>query len=105
MIYGIKIISITGELLHNVSIGCKFSPARRGYGSSGMSHGFSKEASRCSIETSLDISFDEPLGPWPEFVNFFEGRVASPARSESVGVVRELSHSPGLRGKPMSRGR
>src|SRR5215813_8972680 len=39
-----------------MSIGCQFSPARRGYGSSGMSHGFSKEASRCRIEEALDIS-------------------------------------------------
>jgi hypothetical protein len=42
------------------------------------------------VETPFDISFDEPLGPWPELVYFFEGRVASPARSESVGVVGEL---------------
>ena len=56
MMYGTQPIAITGGLLHNMSIGCKFSPARRGYGSSGMSHGFSKEASRCRIETRADIA-------------------------------------------------
>jgi hypothetical protein len=36
------------------------------------------------IETPFDIPFNKPLRPWPEFVNFVKGRVASPARSEAV---------------------
>src|SRR5437867_8938133 len=42
------------------------------------------------IVASLDISFYEPLRPWPVFLYSFEGRVASPARSESMGMVGEL---------------
>ena len=57
--HGAQPIAITGLLLYNMSIGCQFSPARRGYGSSGMSHGFSKEASRCRIEEALDIGLHQ----------------------------------------------
>ena len=55
--------------------------------SSGMSSGFLKEASTCRIEATLDVPFDEPLGPLPYMMDFDEGRVASPFRSESVTVV------------------
>ena len=39
------------------------------------------------LETTLDVSFDEPFGPHPNIVYFGEGRLASPFRSESVTVV------------------
>ena len=42
------------------------------------------------IETTLDVSFDEPFGPLPYLLDFDEGRMASPFRSESVTVFREL---------------
>ena len=42
------------------------------------------------IKTPFDISFDEPFGPLPYFVYFGKGRLASPFRSESVAVFREL---------------
>src|SRR4030095_6402496 len=48
-----------------------------------------KEASRCTIQTPFDVSFDEPLGPLPDLVDLFEGRVASPVRSESVAMFGE----------------
>ena len=62
---GAQPIAITGPLLYNMSISCTFSPARRGYGSSGMLHGFSKEASRCRIEVAFDVELDEPLCTCP----------------------------------------
>ena len=40
-------------------------------------------------ETPFDVSFDEPLGPLPDLVDLFEGRVASPVRSESVAMFGE----------------
>ena len=46
----------TEWLMHNISICCSFSPARRGRCCpSGMSHGFLKEASTCVIEAAGDI--------------------------------------------------
>jgi len=45
---------------------------------------------RCSVETTLDVSFDEPFGPLPDLLDFDKGRMASPFRSESVAVFREL---------------
>src|SRR6266581_2820116 len=43
--------------MHNISICCTFSPARRGRCcSSDISFGFLKEASICRIEEALDIS-------------------------------------------------
>ena len=42
------------------------------------------------IETTLDVSFDEPFGPLPDLLDFDKGRMASPFRSESVAVFREL---------------
>src|SRR5262245_48864414 len=77
--------------MHNISICCTFSPARRGRCcSSDISFGFLKEASTCRIEASLDVPFDEPFGPCPRVVDFGQGRLASPFRSESVAVSREL---------------
>jgi hypothetical protein len=52
--------------------------------------GFSKEASRCRIETALDVAFDEPFGPVPCIMDFCEGRMASPVRSETMAMVRKL---------------
>ena len=49
-------------------------------------HGFLKEASTCRIETTLDVSFDEPFGPQPCLMDFYEGRLASPFWSETVTV-------------------
>src|SRR5258705_3202521 len=53
-------------------------------------HGFLKEASRCVIETALDVAFDEPFGPVPCIMDFCQGRLASPFRSETMAVVRKL---------------
>src|SRR6266536_6726537 len=58
--------------------------------SSDMSHGFLKEASTCRIEATLDVSFDEPFGPVPGIMDFCQGRLASPFRSETMAVVRKL---------------
>ena len=33
-------------------------------------HGFLKEASTCRIETTLDVPFDEPFGPYPIIMDF-----------------------------------
>ena len=30
------------------------------------------------IETSFDVSFDKPFGPYPDVVDFVQGRMASP---------------------------
>jgi hypothetical protein len=49
-----------------------------------------KEASRCTIQTTFDVSFDEPLGSFPCLMDIDKGRVASLVRSESVAVSREL---------------
>ena len=67
----------TEWLMHNLSICCSFSPARRGRCCpSGMSHGFLKEASTCVIETTLDVAFDEPFGACPAVLQALQGRVA-----------------------------
>ena len=49
-----------------------------------------KEASRCTIQTTFDVSFDEPLGSFPCLMDIDKGRVASLFWSESVAVSREL---------------
>src|SRR5215467_3531566 len=47
--------------MHNMSICCTFSPARRGRCCpSGMSYGFSKEASTCRIEAGFDVPLQAP---------------------------------------------
>ena len=52
----------------------------------GGTHGFLKEASTCRIETSFDVSFNKPFSPYPNVMDFGEGCLASPFRSESVAV-------------------
>ena len=85
--HGAQPIAITRPLLYNLSIGCKFSPARRGYGSSGMSHGFSKEASRCRIEAFCDIQFERILRPKPDGgKNGSDGIMAGPSWAKAIGV-------------------
>src|SRR5437660_33880 len=42
------------------------------------------------IEATLDVSFDEPFGPVPCVMDFCQGRLASPFRSETMAVVRKL---------------
>src|SRR5881296_685679 len=54
--------------------------------SSDISFGFLKEASTCRIETPFAVAFDAPLGPLPDLVELFQGRVASPFRSASVAM-------------------
>ncbi len=49
-----------------------------------------KEVSRCMIQATLDVSFDEPCGPVPCVMDFCQGRLASPFRSETMAVVRKL---------------
>ena len=39
------------------------------------------------IVTTLDVSFDKPLGPCPCFMDIYQGRLASLVRSESVAVL------------------
>src|SRR5882762_2460691 len=53
-------------------------------------HGFLKEASTCRIETTLDVSFNEPFGPVPCIMDFCQGRLASPSWSEPVTVLGKL---------------
>ncbi len=42
------------------------------------------------LEATLDVSFDEPFRPVPCVMDFCQGRLASPFRSETMAVVREL---------------
>lgn len=42
------------------------------------------------VEASLDVSFEEPCGPYPYVVYCGSGRMASPFRSASVAVVRAV---------------
>jgi hypothetical protein len=42
------------------------------------------------LETTFDVSFDEPLGSFPCLMDIDKGRVASLFWSESVAVSREL---------------
>jgi hypothetical protein len=42
------------------------------------------------IQTTLDVSFDKPCGPLPYVMYVYEGRLASPFRSESVAMFRKL---------------
>ena len=58
--------------------------------SSDISRGFLKEVSTCRIETTLDVSFDEPLGACPGLADLVQRRVASPVRSETVAMGGEL---------------
>src|SRR5215467_2592682 len=41
-------------------------------------------------ETTLDVSFNEPFGPVPCLMDFCQGRLASPVRSEPVTVLGKL---------------
>jgi len=42
------------------------------------------------LETALDVAFDEPCGPVPCLMDFCQGRLASPFRSETMAMVRTL---------------
>ena len=42
------------------------------------------------LETTLDVAFDEPFGPVPCIMDFCQGRLASPFRSETMAMVRKL---------------
>jgi len=42
------------------------------------------------IQTTLDVSFNEPFGPVPCIMDFCQGRLASPFRSETMAMVRKL---------------
>src|SRR5215467_716314 len=87
MMHGAQPIAITGPLLYNMSIGCKFSPARRGYGSSGMSHGFSKEASRCRIVKPTNVGIEYPV----------DAVLFKPHRDRIQRVVRVAAWSGAIR--------
>ena len=42
------------------------------------------------LETTLDVSFNEPFGPVPCIMDFCQGRLASPSRSEPVTMLGKL---------------
>ena len=42
------------------------------------------------LETALDVAFDESFGPVPCLMDFCQGRLASPFRSEAMAMVRKL---------------
>ncbi len=42
------------------------------------------------LEATLDVSFNEPFGPVPCMMDFCQGRLASPVRSEPVTVLGKL---------------
>ena len=74
--------------MHNISICCSFSPARRGRCCpSGMSHGFLKEASTCRIEAFCDIQCKRILRPKPDGgKNGSDGIMAGPSWAKAIGV-------------------
>src|SRR5215831_17940857 len=77
--------------MQNMSICCTFSLARRGRCcSAGIACGFSKEASRCTIETLRNVALDVPFRPGPRLLYGFQGRMTAAARSEAVGVITKL---------------
>src|SRR5215471_19861334 len=97
MIHGAQPIAITGPLLYNMSIGCKFSPARRGYGSSGMSHGFSKEISRCRIEALRNVDLEHVLGAkFDALEDRCNGIPTGPTGTKPIEVGRQFRFPLGL---------
>src|SRR5262245_30247556 len=42
------------------------------------------------IETTLDVSFNEPFGPVPCIMDFCQDRLTSPAQSEPMTVLGKL---------------
>src|SRR5262249_34408938 len=77
--------------MHNMSICCTFSPARRGRCCpSGMSYGFSKEASTCRIEAAGDVGIQNPLcGLADALPDCVDGVPAPSAWSKAVAVWLE----------------
>src|SRR6266568_2115496 len=86
--------------MHNISICCSFSPARRGRCCpSGMSHGFLKEASTCVIEAFGDIDFQHILRPVPNRVKDRFNRIEAGASwAKAIGMRRQLGFPCWLQG-------
>src|SRR2546429_9996840 len=89
--------------MHNISICCTFSPARRGCCcSSDISFGFLKEASICRIECAFDIGIDHPGagGVRPgQTEHFFDGVGTSSTRAKPVTDPFEASFPKRFQGR------